>query len=998
MGAMSGTPVPIHDLLIHAEFVRGLAHALARDPQAGDDLLQDVWVAALRRPPRHGASLRGWLATLVGSLFANRTREERRRRAREASVPPLPDADPTVEIVAREQVRQRLLAAVLRLDEPFRTAVLLRYHEELSPKQIAARLSVPAATVRTRIARGLDRLRTELDREHGDRRAAWLVPLFSLPGVSTAAALPLLLTLLMKKSTLAAAALLLLVAGAALLLGPLSSPPAGEPLSGGGPELARPAAAPVATRSEAARVEAAPADLQRTAVDVSGADSGEPTGELLVTVVWADDTPAAGIHVYLGAEGELMRPLAERLSDARGQVLATVPHGKVAVQSDRGGEVTADVKRAERCEVRLSLPAGVDVVGVVRDAAGAAVADATIWLTSHQLPWSAMAPVASSDREGRFTVRSVPVQQSLGAMAAGHAPSPLVDLETCDIQQKPVRIELTLASGGGALFGQVRDPQGQPVANASIAVGSSARLQDNGIGNTTKERWAPARTRSDAAGNYRFDGLATGKHPVEVWAAGHPFWRGDVEIQTSAPTRLDIRLQQGVTVQGVVTGEDGAPLAGAIVRAYPIALAESYLMMGQHDYESVFGSVGAVADAEGRYRLLQVAPGELHLYANARQERRLDAVVPWAHEAMTAAAGAVVTWNPQVVPGPTIRGVARHRDGVPLSRHFVSAKLPGQERAHVVYTDPQGRFRFVCLQRQAYDISVQLWSQPEGSGPLEARAVWPDSGELELVTTYDGPKQQKGGNVRGVVVDAAGRATGKASMSVLLVNADRSWRTESVVDGKFRFTEVDPGAKHLVLLAADEPIHFGETFEVGPAEDKDVGALTTQVGGSLTLRIVREAGTEAMAPTLYVTAAAGSHGRKVELGTATELTVDNLCAGATRLSLWHAGMTEVSQQAVVVAGVATTATITLRAAVQRELVVEYGPEQRITRVRLADAAGQLQWDDNTQRSRERPHRLSPQLTLGTYTLIVETANGRVETTFTVSTLEPGQPPVVLQVK
>lgn len=77
MGAMSGAPVPIHDLLIHAEFVRGLAHALARDPQAGDDLLQDVWVAALRRPPRHGASLRAWLATLV----------ERRSGARWRSAP-----------------------------------------------------------------------------------------------------------------------------------------------------------------------------------------------------------------------------------------------------------------------------------------------------------------------------------------------------------------------------------------------------------------------------------------------------------------------------------------------------------------------------------------------------------------------------------------------------------------------------------------------------------------------------------------------------------------------------------------------------------------------------------------------------------------------------------------------------------------------------------------------------------------------------------------------
>ena len=41
--------VRIDDLLAHAGWVRGLALSLVRDPGAADDLVQETWLAAMRR-------------------------------------------------------------------------------------------------------------------------------------------------------------------------------------------------------------------------------------------------------------------------------------------------------------------------------------------------------------------------------------------------------------------------------------------------------------------------------------------------------------------------------------------------------------------------------------------------------------------------------------------------------------------------------------------------------------------------------------------------------------------------------------------------------------------------------------------------------------------------------------------------------------------------------------------------------------------------------------
>ena len=139
--------------------LRRYARALARDAARADDLVQSCLMRALEKQHlwQPGTDLRAWLFTLLHNQGVN----DIRRLARQASVPiEEVEALLTVEGNALASVQLRdLEAAMPRLSEEHRQAVLLAGLEGMGYEEISVVLNIPVGTVRSRLSRGRDNLR-----------------------------------------------------------------------------------------------------------------------------------------------------------------------------------------------------------------------------------------------------------------------------------------------------------------------------------------------------------------------------------------------------------------------------------------------------------------------------------------------------------------------------------------------------------------------------------------------------------------------------------------------------------------------------------------------------------------------------------------------------------------------------------------------------------------------------------------------------------------------
>lgn len=172
------------ELLAQMGWVRALARGLLTDPGLAEDVAQDTWIRATERPPRaqDGLGLKAWLASVTRTLARQTVRSSRRRTRREqaAAKPIAITEDPSV--IERGRIHERVVHAVMQLEEPYRSTVLLRYLDGVSAADIARRQGISPPAVRQRLARAIEKVRIRLDAISGGDREAWSLALLPLAG------------------------------------------------------------------------------------------------------------------------------------------------------------------------------------------------------------------------------------------------------------------------------------------------------------------------------------------------------------------------------------------------------------------------------------------------------------------------------------------------------------------------------------------------------------------------------------------------------------------------------------------------------------------------------------------------------------------------------------------------------------------------------------------------------------------------------------------------
>ena len=148
----------------------GLLVRILNSREEAEDILQDVFIQVWRRAKDFDET-RGrpftWLVTLARSRAIDRLRQLGARQrlatgAAQEQTETVSDAlSDTIRVAQRETVRQ----ALAELPEEQRNTLVLAYFEGLTQSEIAAKLSAPLGTIKTRMRSGMIKLRALLGKQ-----------------------------------------------------------------------------------------------------------------------------------------------------------------------------------------------------------------------------------------------------------------------------------------------------------------------------------------------------------------------------------------------------------------------------------------------------------------------------------------------------------------------------------------------------------------------------------------------------------------------------------------------------------------------------------------------------------------------------------------------------------------------------------------------------------------------------------------------------------------
>jgi RNA polymerase sigma-70 factor (ECF subfamily) len=169
------------EMIPHLDSLYNFAVRLTSDPIDAQDLVQDTVVKAYRffSSYEKGTNAKAWLFRILKNSYINNFRKTSKQPGLvdfeeissyyETIRSERTDTSDLEEIMVRGQMDDSITRALARLPEDFRTVVLLCDVEGFTYEEIANMLDVPIGTIRSRLHRGRNLLRDQLQ-EYAERR------------------------------------------------------------------------------------------------------------------------------------------------------------------------------------------------------------------------------------------------------------------------------------------------------------------------------------------------------------------------------------------------------------------------------------------------------------------------------------------------------------------------------------------------------------------------------------------------------------------------------------------------------------------------------------------------------------------------------------------------------------------------------------------------------------------------------------------------------------
>ncbi len=365
----------------------------------------------------------------------------------------------------------------------------------------------------------------------------------------------------------------------------------------------------------------------RTTLDVRLVNGGELRGK----VVDEDGKPIAGAELVARIDPEMFGQGGFKVRTTKsesngGFVLAHLPAGPTQLRVKADGrlesDATATIVDGELApELTIEMRSGASIAGRLTWADGRVAPDVEVHVGFDVTALGGMGAFnamqgaegkATTDAEGRFRVTglgkgpfTVRALATPGGKTAQRDDTEAWSARADHVAPGAEDVELVL-NAPLSVTGIVRNTREEPLTNFVVSARQQTGGPIPGMGGERRKK----KVADSADGSFELGGLSLGEWLIDVAAEGYPR-SAPIEVKISAespPAPLEIVLQRGGVIRGVVRDPSGAPVANAEV-TLKLNMAEMMRNVRIEEEEGGLSLPSALSDSQGRFSLSGLEAG-----------------------------------------------------------------------------------------------------------------------------------------------------------------------------------------------------------------------------------------------------------------------------------------------------------------------------------------------------------------------------------------------------